>query len=188
MPAWLHVLGLSALALFFAASLVLLGTVLGGRSPWLVVLLMFYFLALAKVAEPLVVLRMPRALEARRRWEREGRLLRRLGVLGFGRLLRRTPLRHLNARVYLARGAADPSRVRRQAASAEACHFWAAVLLVPFMALAAAHRQWQAVAWFSLTQVLVNVYPILHLRHVRARLDRMLERSGGTAASGGGPG
>ena len=65
---WLQVLGLLALAAFFAASLVLLGQALGNRSPWLALLLMFYFLALAKFAEPLIVLRMPRSIHPEAGW------------------------------------------------------------------------------------------------------------------------
>lgn len=177
LPPWLHVLGLLALAAFFATSLVLLGQVLGRTSPWLALLLMFYFLALAKFAEPLVVLRMPRSLAGVRPSELEGGTLRRLGVLHFGRLLRNTPLRHLNARVYLDGSRADAERVLSQAASAEACHFWAAVLLTPFVVIAIAAARWPVVAAFLLAQILVNVYPILHLRHIRGRLERAMARS-----------
>ena len=177
MPAWLHALGLLALVAVFAVSAVLLGSVIGSTSPWLALLLMFYFLAVAKFAEPLVVLRMPRPLYRLRRWELEGDVLRRMGVLGFGRLLRRTPLRHLNARVYFDRGRKDPERVRAQAASAEATHFWAAVLFMPCIAIAIVRGRSSIAAWFTLAQLWVNVYPILHLRSVRGRLDRVL-RSG----------
>ncbi len=172
----LHALGLLALAVFFGGSLVLLGRVVGSTSPWLAVLAMFYFLALAKLAEPLIVLRMPRGLSRLRPWEIDGRLSRRLGVLRFGRLLRDTPLRYLNARVYLAGTPSDPRRVRLQAASAEACHFWAAVLLAPFIGTAAVAGRWSVVAGFLVTQLLMNLYPILHLRSVRGRLDRTIER------------
>lgn len=177
----LHVLGLLALAGFFGGSLVLLGRVIGSTSPWLAVLLMFDFLALAKLAEPLVILRMPRGLFRLRPWEVEGDMLRRLGVLRFGRLLRNTPLRYLNARVYLGGSPSDPRRVRLQAASAEACHFWAAVLLAPFIGVAAVAGRWAVVAWFLVTQLLVNLYPIQHLRHVRGRLDRAIERQNAAA-------
>lgn len=149
---------------------------IGSTSPWLAVLVMFYFLALAKLAEPLIVLRMPRGLSRLRPWEVDGRLSRRLGVLRFGRLLRDTPLRHLNARVYLGDSSTDPRRVRLQVASAEACHFWAAVLLAPFIGVAAVAGRWSVVAGFLVTQLLVNLYPILHLRSVRGRLDRTIER------------
>ena len=178
MPAWLHALALLALVLVFGVSLVLLGTVIGSTSPWLALLVMFYFLAIAKFAEPLVVLRVPRWLYPLRHWELEGKVLRRLGVFSFGKLLRKTPLRYLNSRVYLDQQRRDPLRVRHQAASAEASHFWAAVLFIPCIALAAVWGEWTVVAWFSLVQVLVNVYPILHLRHIRGRLDRAIRRIG----------
>lgn len=32
--------------------------------------------------------------------------------------------------------------------------------------------------WFLLAELLVNVYPILHLRHIRGRLDRTIHRMG----------
>jgi len=172
MRAWRHALVLLGVVVVFAVSFALLSAVIGLASPWLGLLLMFYFLAIAKVAEPLFVLRMPRALYPLRRWELEGDLLRRLRVLSFGRLLRRTPLRYLNSRVYLDRQGRDFLKVRRQAESAEASHFWAALLFTPCIALAAANGKWETVAGFSAAQLLVNVYPILHLRHVRGRLDR----------------
>ena len=178
MRAWLHALALLSAVLVFGVLLALLSTVLGITSPWLPLLLMFYFLGIAKVAEPVFMLRMPRALHELRHCEHRGDLLRRLRVLGFGRLLRQTPLRYLNSRVYLNRQRGDPLRVRRQAESAEATHFWAAVLFMPCIALAAVTGKWSIVAWFSLAQVLVNIYPILHLRHIRGRLDRAIRRIG----------
>jgi hypothetical protein len=42
--------------------------------------------------------------------------------------------------------------------------------------LAVLNGMWKVAAWFVLAQVLVNVYPILHLRHVRGRLDRTIDR------------
>ena len=53
-----------------------------------------------------------------------------------------------------------------------------------YVALAGLNGKWRIVAWFSLAQVLVNVYPILHLRHIRGRLDRTVRRIG-AAQSGG---
>lgn len=186
MPAWLHILALFALVAVFGASAALLSTVIGRTSPWLVLLFMFYLLAIAKFAEPLVVLRMPRSLYQLRHWELESTLLRRLGVVGFGRLLRQTPLRYLNSRVYLDRRR-DPHRVCVRAASAEASHFWAAVLFTPYIAFAAVGGKWHIVGWFSLAQVLVNVYPILHLRHIRGRLERTIRRIGVVQVRQGSP-
>lgn len=176
MRPWLHALAVLAVVVVFAASFrSLRGAV--GDSPWLALLLMFYFLGVAKIAEPLIVLRVPKALHGLRPWELEGDAIRRLRVPSFGRLLRRTPLRYFNPRVYLGRGRQDPRRVRAQAESAEASHFWAAVLFTPCIALAAATGRWSVAAWFTLAQLLVNVYPILHLRHVRGRLDRLIRRA-----------
>ena len=127
MPLWLHALALLAVMVVSGASFVMLSRVIGITSPWLVLLLMFYFLGLVRVAEPLLVLRMPRALRPLRRWEREGDVYQRLGVLSFGRLLRKSPLRYLNSAVYLDRGRRDPLQVRLHAESSEAAHFWAAV-------------------------------------------------------------
>ena len=172
----LAALTLAAVLLVFGASFVMLSRVIGVDSPWLVLLLMFYFLALVKVAEPLFLLRMPAALRPLRRWELEGGADRRLGVLGFGRLLRHSPLRWLNAAVYLDRGRRDPAAVRAMAEASEASHFWAAVLLMPYVVYAALAGRWSVAAGFLAAQALVNVYPILHLRYVRGRLDRVILR------------
>jgi hypothetical protein len=173
---WIHAFVLLAVVLVFGASFALLSGVIGITSPWLVLLLMFYFLSIAKVAEPLFRLRMPRVLRPLRRWEREGDVYRRLRVLSFGRLLRQAPLRYLNSAVYLDRERRDFLEVCLHAESSEASHFWAAVLLMPYVTFAGLNGMWSIVAWFSLAQVLVNVYPILHLRHIRGRLDRTIRR------------
>jgi hypothetical protein len=173
---WLHALALLAVILISGVSFAMLSGVIGITSPWLALLFMFDFLGIAKVAEPLFRLRMPRALRSLRRWEREGDVYRRLRVLSFGRLLRLAPLRYLNSGVYLDRERGGPLQVRLQAESSEATHFWAAVLFMPFVILAVLNGMWKIVAWFSLAQLVVNVYPILHLRHIRGRLDRTIDR------------
>jgi hypothetical protein len=182
-PPWLHALALLAVILVFGASFALLSEVIGIDSPWLALLLMFYFLGIAKVAEPLFRLRMPGVLRPLRRWEREGDVYRRLRVVSFGTLLRLAPLRYLNSAVHLDREGRDLLLVRLHAESSEANHFWAAVLFMPYVAFAGLHGMWNVVAWFSLAQVLVNVYPILHLRHVRGRLDRAIGRTGAEGAT-----
>jgi hypothetical protein len=178
MRPWLHALLLLGVLLMFGVSFVLLSQVIGLRSPWLVLLLMFYCLGLAKIAEPLIILRMPSALRSLRPWERDGTVYPRLGVLRFGRFLRQSPLRYLNAAVYLNRERSDLLQVCQRAESSEASHFWVAVLLMPYLLFAGLQGQWSVVAWFALAQGIVNVYPILHLRHIRGRLDRVLGRAG----------
>jgi hypothetical protein len=116
MRARLHALAaLLSVVLVFGVSFALLSTIIGITSPWLALLVMFYFLGIVKVAEPLFMLRMPRVLYRLRHWEQEGDVLRRLRVSSFGRLLRQTPLRYLNSCVYLDPQRRDVPRVRRQA-------------------------------------------------------------------------
>jgi hypothetical protein len=166
-------------ALAFAVCFVMLAQVIGFASPWLALLLMFYFMALAKVAEPIFVLRMPATLGRVQRWEQSGSIYRQLGVRLFGRLLRGTPLRFFNAKVYLSSGSKDLHSLHRQAASIEATHFWAAVLFMPYIGYLFISAQPWIATFFLVVQALFNVYPILHLRLLRGRLDVVLQRQHG---------
>jgi len=144
-------------------------------SPWFACLAMICFLGLAFMVRPVVRIRMPRPLRRIRSAER--RFYRALGVSWSGRLIRRTPLRLLNRDVYLKTGPRDLSRLEGELEAAEASHFWAAVLLVPHMAYVAVLEEWSAVWWVSVAQVLVNAYPVMHLRLARGRLERLAART-----------
>lgn len=170
-------LALLATALGFGVSFVLLQRVIGANSPWLGLLLMFYFMGLAKIAQPLFMFRLPRTLIPVRAWETTGPIYGRLGVYGFGNALRNTPLRYCNTSVYLPGGRRDLTTLYRQAASAEAIHFWAMVLFTPYIVFVALQGQIREVAVFLLIQLLLNAYPILHLRTLRGRLDRLFARA-----------
>ena len=145
-------------------------------SPWFVCVAMICFLGLAFVAQPLVMIRMPRPLRTIRAWEVEGGVYRALGVPAYGRLLRRTALRLFNRDVYLHNGLGDTRRVGAELEAAEASHFWAAALVVPYMVHAAIAGTWSALLGVSLAQMLINVYPVMHLRLSRHRLDRLVSR------------
>jgi hypothetical protein len=145
-------------------------------SPWFVLVAMICFLGLAFVAQPLLMLRMPPPLRALRPWEIEGRLYRALGVPRYGSLLRRTPLRLFNRDVYLRTGDRDAARVGAELEAAEASHFWAAVLVLPYMIHAARTGAWDALAGISFAQLAINVYPIMHLRLSRYRLTRVSQK------------
>ena len=110
-----HLLILVAVILAFGVSFALLQRVIGIASPWLALLLMFYFLGLVKVAEPLFMLRVPRTLRPLSPWELRGKVNRMLAISAFGRLLRSTPLRYLNSAVYLDRRDRGPLQVCRLA-------------------------------------------------------------------------
>ena len=70
----------------------------------------------------------------------------------------------------------EPAKVQYQIEGAEAAHFWAAALLVPYMVFAGVQNWWSVVGWLMVVQVVGNVYPILHLRWVRGRLQRIIDR------------
>lgn len=167
-----HVAVFCTVAIAFGVCFGMLRAVIGGDSPWLGLLLMFYFMGLAKVGEPLFMLRMPEFIRDVRDWEVRGSFYGRLGVRRFGQLLRGSPLRFLNTSVYCQRQ--DVQSLYRQAASAEATHFWAALLFMPYIAFVSARGHKGAAACFLLIQLLFNVYPILHLRLVRGRLDVLI--------------
>lgn len=165
-------------AIFFAACLYMLADVIGFSSPWLGLLMMFNFMGLAKVAEPVFVLRMPRALRSVGPSTLNNPLYRWLGVRGFGDLLRNTPLRYLNNSVYRLGGRQSLAKLRRQAESAEATHFWAALLFTPYIAYVWSSGFVAEAIVFATVQIAFNVYPILHLRIVRARLGRVGQAGG----------
>lgn len=161
-------------AVAFIGCDVLLAQAIGFASPWLILLLMFQFMALAKFAEPIIVLRLPVALREFRPRGKSGDIYRWLGVHRFGALLRNSPLRRLNPDVYV--GSRDLQCLHRRIASGEAIHFWAAVLFTPYIAFVCLMGKTWVALIFLLVQIFVNVYPILHLRFVRQRLELLLTR------------
>ena len=160
----------------FGYSLIMTRRAVDLTSPWFVLIAMFSFLGWVTFARPLFMIKMPRWLRPVRSWEVRGRFYRAIGVPGFGELLRRTPLRYLQPLVYLRRNPGDPAKVQTQIEWSEAAHFWAAALLIPYMVYACLQNWWGVILWFFVVQVVGNVYPIMHLRWVRGRLTRVLER------------
>ena len=160
-------------ATIFAVCFAMLASVIGFASPWLGLLLMFYFMGLARVAEPLFVFRVPQALRPLSPSQVSSGIYRWFGARSFGTLLRVTPLRYLNGSVYLAGKRRSTAELSRLLESSEAVHFWAAVLFTPYIAYVWSRGLIAESVLFVLVQVVFNVYPILHLRIVRARLDRI---------------
>jgi hypothetical protein len=155
------------------------------ESPWFVFVAMICFLGLVFVAQPIVMMRMPRPLRTIRAWEVEGALYGALGVPAYGRLLRRTPLRQFNRDVYLHDGLCDSRRVAAELEAAETSHFCAALLVVPYMVDLLLRGRWTPLLWFSVAQVLINAYPVMHLRMTRSRLDRLALKRSSHRATGG---
>jgi hypothetical protein len=145
-------------------------------SPWFVLTAMISVLGWLAMARPLWLPRLPRWLRTVRAWEQGGTVYRALGVSAFGELLRRTPLRALNRDVYASRYRRDPATLAAQLEAAEAAHLLDAVLVVPYMVYAGTQAWWAVVLWFAVAQIVVNVYPVLHLRSARGRLTGRLDR------------
>ena len=178
MSTWRHILVLLATAIGIGFCLAMLTNVLGVTSPWLGLQAMFFLLALAKVAEPLFLFRMPPSLRQVRTWEQNGKLYKLVGVPRFGQFLRNSPFRHLNSSVYLTRNlvSKDLQRISRQAEAAEASHFWVGLLFTPYIGYIAFSGRVGAAFLLLLVQIFFNAYPILHLRITRARLVRPLRK------------
>ena len=152
-------------------SVALLGRVVGGDSPWFALIASFCVLGLFDLLLPFIRIRMPRFFRPVRAWEVQSGIYRAMGVPAFGELLRRTPARWLNRRVYLNAFRGDLSVVRTQIENAESAHFWGAVATVPYLAVAWSKGWWEALMSVMLFNLIVNAYPIFHLRTVRARID-----------------
>lgn len=185
---WFFQLRFVAVALAYLATYLLLRRSVPfiEDSPWFVIVAMICVLGLAAMAGPLVVIRVPRPWRDIRPWERGG-VYRILGVPAFGRLLRTTSLRLLNTDVYLQSRASDAARLSTQLEAAEASHVWAAVLVVPYMMRLGIQEEWSSLLWVLAAQIVINVYPVMHLRLTRFRVGRLLgrpARSGGARASG----
>jgi len=157
-------------------SMVLFAHATGISSPWFSVTAGFVLLGIMDIFRPYLSLALPRALHKSSDWERTGIVYRYLGVIAFGRFLQKSPLRYLNRWVYLTSNSRDWEAVRSHVAWSEAAHFWAAVLTIPYLAVALARGWWSVLAALLVFDVAVNLYPILHLRWVRTRLDRALPR------------
>jgi hypothetical protein len=176
----MHPLNQIAWRLLFAtaivASLALLGQAVGFASPWFGVTASFCVLGLLDLATPFARLRMPRRLRKLRTWEMRGGVYQSLGVPAFGALLRHSPLRLLNRNVYLTRLLRDLTALPARMEQAEAAHFWGGVATLPYLGFACAQDREMTVICVIVFNVIVNLYPIFHLRSVRARVEQALLR------------
>jgi hypothetical protein len=163
-------------AIGFAVCMAMFRRAFGFTSVWFSLMVMANFLGLVAFARPLFRLKLPGFLRNERAWEIKGRIYKTLRVPAFGALLRRTPLRYLNPLVYFKQHP-DASIVQAQLESAEAAHVFAAALLVPYMFYASVHGLWTAAASLTVFQIIFNLYPIMHLRWVRIRINRLHRRS-----------
>lgn len=170
----LGVLGRIAFAAGMTLALGAFGRKVGFGSPGFALLAAFCVLGLIDLLMPLFSIRMPARLRGLRPWEARTGVYRAIGVTRFGTMLRRTPLRYLNRRVYLAAAAADLPALRIQLENAEAGHFWGGAVTIPYLVGVMSQSAWVTAVSVALFDLFVNVYPLLHLRHVRGRVERVL--------------
>jgi hypothetical protein len=163
-------------AVFMVLSLVAFGRSVGVDSPWFGLVTSFSVLGLMDLAMPIIRICLPTSLRRVRPWEQRAGAYRTLGVPAFGAFIRGTPVRWLNRKVYLGAHPKNFELVRIQLENAEAAHFWGGIATLPYLALAWIRGWWGNVAAVVLFNLVVNVYPILHLRSVRVRLERASRR------------
>ncbi len=168
----MHAAARGLFAIVMLCSVAALGHVVGVASPWFALIASFCVLGFLDLVMPLVRIRLPRPLRLSRPWEVRSAVYRAMGVPVFGAILRGTPLRMLNKRVYMNASYRDLRPVRTHLENAEAAHFWGGMVTLPYLILAWAQEWWSALTSVVLFNLLVNVYPILHLRSVRARIER----------------
>ncbi|MCC6233298.1 MAG: hypothetical protein IT580_11685 [Verrucomicrobiales bacterium] len=85
------------------------------------------------------------------------------GVPAFGFLLKRTPLRHLGGRVFLAAAGGNPRLVQETLLAAERIHLGALLGSVPWLVRWMLHGRWQVAGASLLVHVVLNIFPMLHL-------------------------
>ncbi|MGC4118841.1 MAG: hypothetical protein QM765_30615 [Myxococcales bacterium] len=167
------IIGRLLLAAAIVAALAAWGRAVGADDPLFAATAGFTLLGLLELVGYFV--RLPAPLGKPRAWEGSSRLYRRLGVTAFGALLRGSPLRHLNLRVYR-RAAGGLRELMEAMEEAEASHTIAFAIVGLYSATAALRGWWPAFAALCALNLVANLYPILHLRHCRARLAALTAR------------
>ncbi len=118
----------------------------------------------------------PNYFDQVRPWKYDKERCRKLGILTFGKVLRNTPLRKGAPRIYL-KACKEPAEVLPHAKQAEAIHFWAFVLGMPYLILCVIFSWWSAALVSAAVQICSNIYPFFHLRYTRSRLLIHIGRS-----------
>ena len=114
-----------------------------------------------------------------RKWERDGRRYRPLGVLQFQAVLKalRIGVFSLRPADFRVRNDADLlARLERETRAAEAAHGLCFAVVVGFAVYAAATGRLAGAAWLLVTGTVCQLYPVLLQRHHRPRWRRVLRR------------
>src|SRR5262245_65129666 len=160
------------LLLALAVTAIAWGITLERRSVTFALLVNFAYLSVAYLLWMLLPLRFPDGYYHVLPLERSGRLHEALGIRGFQRVLRRFRFYALPGH-----GSREPEAPVRLAAATigpETAHA-VVFVVVTVLAVDTAFRRgwWDTAAWLLAFNVLLNAYPVLSLRAVRARMERL---------------
>ena len=154
----------------------LLARGLGLRSPMTAFGTVGVALGIVVVNSSIVSWSVPKRLMPVRAWEISGLTYPLLGISIFGKVLRRVPFRYLNTSVYIGGHRSDLLSTYANILQAEAAHYWAFTLTVPLIIYQFTCQSWYGLGWLFLFNALINIYPSLHLRQVRGRLEPLMQR------------
>lgn len=122
-----------------------------------------------------------------RSWE--PRLYRRLGVLGFMRLLRRVGWERANRQAKKFDGTRTSfSAYERGTRSSEFNHAVLGLVGFGLFGGAVALRAWDTAAWLLAVNMVLHVYPVMLQRTMRARIQGLMRSAGRESGSQKGPG
>lgn len=161
----------------FAVSLPHLYGTIGGASPLFAFIVTLMPMGLLRYVHPVCPFGTPKFFHRLRTCEHRPAHAKRVGLLAFGWFLRRSPLRLLNSMVYLRRCPDSPDAVLKNVSEAEASHFWAFFAAIPYLAFALRRGWWTGFTVGCAVQIIGNIYPYLHLRYTRSRLQIFITRS-----------
>ncbi len=175
LPGSARTMGVLAVAVAVVLAIGWMERLLGFRSPVFALNLHFLLMTGAVFADKLWApkLASPRFEVS----DREVRLYRRLGVVGFMRLLRRIGWTAANRdpTVFDGTRRTVPS-YERATRHGENAHTWLFLIGLGPVAWSIAHRWWDATFWFSTMNVVLHLYPVMLQRTQRARLSALVVR------------
>jgi hypothetical protein len=127
----------------------------------------------AFVAWMIVPIRLGRGYYRVRTIERSGRLYEALGVRLFQRVLRRSGLHGPRPFPGYVRGPAGAASLVAATCGSETAHLLIFVVVSALAVDAALREWWDTAGWLVVFNVLLNAYPVLSLRYVRVRAERL---------------
>lgn len=149
----------------------------GSRSPAFAAMLTIVVTGWAAILQPVATPLVPRSVFRVQSGETAILQAPWTGIRLFGAILRRTPLRRLGGRVFLAEAKHDPQAVLRGVWDTEVVHLAAMLFSAPWLVAWGIHGRWDLLTCSLVVHLPLNIYPTLHLRLVTWRLEHYVARS-----------